>query len=600
MKKGLKILALSLALVMTLVACGGKNNDAKKETGGNGSATGAETTSFGTVADHGGEAIENGVVRIGVVADSPFTGVFSNYFNQVVTDQILTGYITQSMKIKADGDIRDEDEFHTFKFDQEKKQFIMTIKDTFKWSDGTPVTSRDFAFVYEIVGHPDYSGVRYDSKMQNIVGMEEYHNGEAETISGVETPDDKTLIVNFKEFSPSILWGAGIAYTPEPYHYLKDIPVKEMASHDKIRINPLSCGPYVITKVVPGEKVEYKRNEHYGAEVKNEGLVAEIISSANVLSAMKNGKYDLYTSIPGNIKNQDLASLEGYTTLQYPSNSFLGIGFKLGKWNAEKNEVEVDPNAKMADVNLRKAMAYALDIDAICDMFYEGLRQHANSTIIPKNVSFYDPNAEMYDYNPEKAKEILDEAGYKDVDGDGLREDPNGEKSTINYAAMSGGETAEPVATAYVQWWNEIGLDVQLLDGRLHEFNSFYERVQADDPDIDVYLVSWGYGTNPDPSETYSKYAPFNLPRYTDEKIEEALAHITSNEAFDRDYMVEGYRMFDKAIFDSVPVIPTMFVEEREVVNKRVKFYDVTPSTNEKLNDFGIKDIELTADKPAK
>ena len=64
---------------------------------------------------------------------------------------------------------------------------------------------------------------------------------------------------------------------------------------------------------------------------------------------------------------------------------------------------------------------------------------------------------------------------------------------------MSGGETAEPIANWYIQNWEDVGIKVQLLDGRLHEFNSFYDMVEADDPKIDIYQGAWGTGSDPDP-----------------------------------------------------------------------------------------------------
>ena len=64
---------------------------------------------------------------------------------------------------------------------------------------------------------------------------------------------------------------------------------------------------------------------------------------------------------------------------------------------------------------------------------------------------------------------------------------------------MSGGETAEPIANWYIQNWADVGIKVQLLDGRLHEFNSFYDMVEADDPKIDIYQGAWGTGSDPDP-----------------------------------------------------------------------------------------------------
>ena len=81
-----------------------------------------------------------------------------------------------------------------------------------------------------------------------------------------------------------------------------------------------------------------------------------------------------------------------------------------------------------------------------------------------------------------------------DVDGDGFREDQDGNELTINFASMEGGDIAEPLSYYYIQAWEEVGLRVQLTDGRLQEFNTFYERVQNDDEAIDIYQGAWGVG----------------------------------------------------------------------------------------------------------
>ena len=112
-------------------------------------------------------------------------------------------------------------------------------------------------------------------------------------------------------------------------------------------------------------------------------------------------------------------------------------------------------------------------------------------------------------YDPEQVlNNYLADAGFVDNDGDGFVEDPDGEPFTLGFASMSGGETAEPIAQYYIQAWDEIGINVELVDGQLMEFNSFYERIEADDPAIDVYQAAFGVGGDPNPTglcgRTYS------------------------------------------------------------------------------------------------
>ena len=80
---------------------------------------------------------------------------------------------------------------------------------------------------------------------------------------------------------------------------------------------------------------------------------------------------------------------------------------------------------------------------------------------------------------------------------------------------MQGGATQEPTVSFLIQQWKAIGLDVELTTGRLIEFNSFYEKLGADDPEIDVYMGGWSTGSNPDPSGFYGKHESFNFQRFT-------------------------------------------------------------------------------------
>ena len=101
----------------------------------------------------------------------------------------------------------------------------------------------------------------------------------------------------------------------------------------------------------------------------------------------------------------------------------------------KKNEVVTDPNSKMYDLNLRKAIAYAIDMDAVSKQFYHGLSTPAKSQLSPLFPSLHNPEINGFKQDVEKAKQLLDEAGFKDVDGDGIREGKDGKpvKYTLSY-----------------------------------------------------------------------------------------------------------------------------------------------------------------------
>ncbi len=179
-------------------------------------------------------------------------------------------------------------------------------------------------------------------------------------------------------------------------------------------------------------------------------------------------------------KWEEIEDLDNIDILGRPELYYSYLGFKLVNMIMKTNIVVTDiENSKMGDIKLRQAMGYALDIEQVSEVYYNSLRERANSLIPPVFKSFYDDSLEGYTYNPDKANEILDEAGYKDVDGDGIREDKNGKHLKLSLAAMSGDQTQEDIISYYLQNWKEVGLNVTLATGRLIEFNSFYEKVQS-------------------------------------------------------------------------------------------------------------------------
>ena len=136
---------------------------------------------------------------------------------------------------------------------------------------------------------------------------------------------------------------------------------------------------------------------------------------------------------------------------------------------------------------------------------------------------------------------------------------------------------------------------VLLTNGRLIEFNSFYDKLDADDPEIDIYQAGWGTGSNPNPSGFYSRNAKFNFCRFATPELDKILEKINSYESVDKDYRSKAYKEFANYMFENIPVVPTLFRKSIVAVNNRVKKWDTTPGTT-----FSISDVELTAPEPIK
>jgi len=153
---------------------------------------------------------------------------------------------------------------------------------------------------------------------------------------------------------------------------------------------------------------------------------------------------------------------------------------------------------------------------------------------------------------------------------------------------------AEPLAKFYIQNWKDVGLNVQLTNGRLIEFNSFYDMVEKDDPNIDIYQAAWGTGTDVDPWGLYSKKAPFNYSRFVDEENERLLEEGHSEKALDKEYRKKIYDEWQEYMAEKVPVIPTLYRYELWPVNNRVKNFTIEWGKN----NFIWSDVGVTSDKP--
>ena len=591
MKKKNMVILFSATAALTLAACGNNNQSSS-------SSSASGTTKYASEVTHDRTPIKGGTLKYAIVSSSPFSGIFADELSADTNDSSIGGLIDESMFEYDENRKLTNTGLASIEFDVENKTATVTLNSKdYKWSDGQPVTIDDYIFAYQAIGNKDYTGVRYDDDYKNVVGMEEYHDGKADSVSGLEKVDDYTVKIHFKEMSPSMqLAGGSVCAYIMPKHIFKDIPEAEWEKSEYVRGTKfVGLGQFKIESIVAGESVTLVPNEHYYKGVaKVDKVVMEVVSPDNIVSEMKAGNYDIAT-MP-NSQYEAYKDLTNVTLLGSQASAYEYIGFHLGKYDKETGKNVTDPNAKMADVKLRQAMAYALDIDAAGQNLYNGLQHSSNSIIIPFFKDVYNKDQEGFSYNPEKAKQLLDEAGYKDVDGDGIRENKDGSKLTINFAARTRDEANESLVQQYLNWWKEIGLNVQLYTGRTIELNSFYDKVQADDPEIDVFAAGWSTGYDPNPSGLFGETAQFNFERYVEAEGTTIMDKISSTESFDSAKNVEFYKEWQKYVHDKAFIFPTLVGEELTAVNKRVKYYDVNLGSKKSA----LYQVELTSDTGAK
>ena len=567
-KKILASIGIVSAAALSLVACGNKSNS---DSGASDAKKFKETTPVKAVK-------KGGTLSYAVETDTPFTGIFNNELSTSNTDTEVMQFGNESLFDTDDSYKINNKGAATFKLDRNAKTVTIEVKKGVKWSDGKQVNAKDLEYEYEIMANKGTASQRYTGSLQNIVGLKEYHDGKAKTISGIDMPDGENgrkIVIHFKEMKPGMLQ-SGNGYFLEsasPYHYLKDVPFNKLQSSDKIRKKPLFFGPYKLSKIVRGQSATWVPNMYYWRGTpKLDKITASVVNPNSASQAIKSHKFDI-----ADVVNSQWDQVKDTKNVNFVAKiplSYSYMGFKVGKWKNGEN-VE-NPKAKMNNKSLRQAMAYAMNIDAVEKRYTHGLTFRIPTLIPAQFNNYFDKDVKGYPYNLKKANQLLDKAGYKKKGK--WRVQPNGKPLVIHLAAMTGNSTQEPIIQNYIQQWHKIGLNVKLTGGRLIEFNSFYDKVQNDDPSVDVFMGAWSLSSEPSPQDLYSAKAPFNFSRFNTKENTKLINDIDSEKAFNNNYRINAFHKWQKYMDDQAYVVPMTNQYSISAVNSKISNYSLKPS----------------------
>ena len=561
---------------LTLAACGKSNDNNTEEV--------KKASKFPTEMPKK-TAKQGGTVKFAIESDSPFTGIFVSELSTTKTDSDVASPGNEGL-FDVDDDYKINDKGPaTLKIDRKNKTVTITVKKGVKWSDGKQVNAKDLEYPYEIVANKATKSQRYTSSLQSIKGLKEYHEGKAKTISGIELPDGEnglTMVLHYTELKPG-MYNSGNGYfreTAAPYHYLKDVPFSKLMSSDKIRKRPLYFGPYKLDKLVRGQSATWVPNKYYWrGKPKLDKIVCQIVSTNSTSQAIKSHKFDVADVINSQwkqVKDAKDVTFVAKIPLQYSY-----IGFKVGKFDTKASKSVMNPKSKMNNKALRQAIGYAMNVDQVNKKYNSDLNFRIPTLIPAPFGDYFDKSIKGYPYNLKKANEILDKAGYKKKGK--WRVQPNGKPLKIKFAAMQGSAVQEPIIQNYIQQWHKIGLNVSLYNGRLTEFNSFYDKIQNDDPGIDMFMGSWSLSSEPSPADLYNEGAPFNFSRFVTSENDKLLKEIDSQKAFNHKYRVEKFHEWQKYMNDQAYVIPVNNSYSITAVNSKLTGYSVKPSHSNDL-----------------
>lgn len=527
-------------------------------------------------------AKKGGSITIAEESDTPVKGVFLNELSDSQYDSDFMQFGNETLFATDDQYKINNKGAATFKMDRKAKTVTIEVKKGVKWSDGKQVTAKDVEYSYEIIANKASQSSRYTSSLADIVGLAEYHDGKSKKISGIEMPDGENgrkVVLHFKEMKPGMTQsGNGFFWeSAAPYHYLKDVPFSKLQSSDKVRKNPLFFGPYKLSKLVRGQSATWVRNPYYyRGKAKLDKITISVISPNSASQSIKSKKFDMIDVV--NSQWKQVKGTKGYNFVAQIPLSYSYMGFKVGKWDKKTGSVKMNKNSKMSNRYLRQAMGYAMNGDEVTQHYTQGLSFRVKTLIPEAFGDFYDKSVKGFPLNIKKANALLDKAGYKKKKGETYRRDPNGKKLTIHLAAMSGSTNQEAIVQNYIQQWKKIGLHVTLTTGRLIEFNSFYDKVQNDDPSVDVFMAIWSLASEPTQDDLYGPKTPYNLTRFATSENTKLLKEMGSDKAFNHSYRVQKFHEWQQYMQKEAFVIPLYNAYSITAVNSKLVNYSTKPS----------------------
>jgi peptide/nickel transport system substrate-binding protein len=349
------------------------------------------------------------------------------------------------------------------------------IREGLKWSDGTPLTSRDVAFTYRFV-------------IDNAISQYRSYFPYDPTF---ETPDDRTLIWRSKQptFAPDM----------PPFVYI--VPEHVWAPYDgkdkkEIKSVPntpsVASGPFTLIEWERGQGWTMRRNPYFwGDEPVVDRIEFRVFDNQEAMvQALRNGEIDIADGLQPSVF-QTLEDVEEVTTQRVVSDWWLNLAFNFGGQSKDS-----DPHPALADHAVREAIAMAIDKQEIVDKVYLGYATPGD-TIIREAASFWHldiPADEEYPYDPQAANALLDEAGYADSDGDGVREDPrSGEPLSLLMPASEETTGAVEAGQLIVGYLRGIGIEVELQAASDAKMDDYWGSGA-----FDMYIWYWSGDPDPD------------------------------------------------------------------------------------------------------
>ena len=347
------------------------------------------------------------------------------------------------------------------------RTFTFHLRKGLKFHDGRPLTADDVVFTWDAAKAPD----------SLFVVKDQYAKYTAKKL------DDTTVQISMKDPNPAFLIDASLPILPQ--HILGSVPVGDWQKNDFNR-KPIGAGPFKFDSWQTGQSITLKAfDDYYAGRPKIDTVVWKVITDRTAaVNALLAGDVDIADLTPDTIaqvKNND-----NYTVFRTPALSYMYIGFNLG----QRKGKEV-PFFK--DQRVRQAWAYAIDKQAVIKAAVGNNGQPIEAPFAPVSWA-YSQNIKGYEYNPDKAKALLDAAGWK-AGPDGIRV-KDGVRFDIKLPVRAGQDDRIRAAQTIAAYLEKVGIKVTVTP---EDFKSvMLKRLYPPGFDYDVLFMGWALSLNPD------------------------------------------------------------------------------------------------------
>jgi len=400
---------------------------------------------------------------------------------------VYNGIVKYDANLNLVGDLAE-----SWEISPDCKSILFHLRQGVKWHDGVEFTAEDVEFGYKTI-IDEKTPTAYASSFTEV--------------RNVKVIDRYTLKVEYKHaFAPGLSsWGSLVVL---PKHLLegKDITKSELSR------KPVGTGPYVFKEWVPGQKIVLEANPNYfekGKPYIKRYIYRIIPDQSTMFLELRGGNLDFTSLTPIQFKRQTETAYfkNNFNKYNYLAMAYTYVGYNL------KNELFSQPQ-------VRQAIAYAINKKEIIDGVLLGLGVEATGPYKP-DTWVYNPDVKKYEYNPQKARELLEQAGWKDTDRDGVL-DKNGKPFKFTLLTNQGNEQRIKTAELIQRQLSEIGIKMSI---RVMEWTAFLDAI--DRRDFEAVMLGWSLDQDPDQYDIWhsSKTGPkeFNFISYANPEVDNLL-----------------------------------------------------------------------------